>query len=60
LEKKIELTKALGFPDHVFTDLWKLLPERGKRRERAGTPRTPGTEENEWASERDGDGLGRI
>jgi uncharacterized protein len=28
LEKKIELTKALGFPDSVFTDLWKLLPRR--------------------------------
>ena len=33
LEKKIELTKALGFPDRVFTDLWKLLPRR--------TPATP-------------------
>jgi uncharacterized protein len=28
LEKKIELTRALGFPDSVFTDLWKLLPRR--------------------------------
>jgi uncharacterized protein len=28
LEKKIELTKALGFPESVFTDLWKLLPLR--------------------------------
>jgi hypothetical protein len=26
LEKKIQLTKALGFPDRVFTDLWQLLP----------------------------------
>ncbi|MBV8353052.1 MAG: amidohydrolase family protein [Verrucomicrobia bacterium] len=26
LEKKIQLTKALGFPERVFTDLWGLLP----------------------------------
>jgi hypothetical protein len=28
LEKKIQLTKALGFPDRVFTDLWQLLPRK--------------------------------
>jgi hypothetical protein len=27
LEKKIELTRALGFPERVFTDLWQLLPK---------------------------------
>ena len=27
LEKKIQLTRAQGFPDCVFTDLWRLLPE---------------------------------
>lgn len=26
LEKKIQLTRALGFPERVFTDLWQLLP----------------------------------
>jgi len=26
LEKKIELTKALGFPERVFTDFWGLIP----------------------------------
>ena len=26
LEKKIELTRALGFPERVFTDLWNLIP----------------------------------
>jgi hypothetical protein len=26
LEKKIELTRALGFPERVFTDLWDLIP----------------------------------
>jgi uncharacterized protein len=25
-QKKIELTKALGFPERVFTDLWDLIP----------------------------------
>jgi len=28
LEKKIQLTRAQGFPECVFTDLWNLLPER--------------------------------
>jgi uncharacterized protein len=32
LEKKIQLTKALGFPDRVFTDLWQLLPTSAVRR----------------------------
>jgi uncharacterized protein len=32
LEKKIQLTKALGFPDRVFTDLWQLLPTATVRR----------------------------
>jgi uncharacterized protein len=27
LEKKIQLTRAQGFPECVFTDLWRLLPE---------------------------------
>jgi uncharacterized protein len=26
LEKKVELTRVLGFPERVFTDLWDLLP----------------------------------
>jgi uncharacterized protein len=26
LEKKVELTRALGFPERVFTDLWDLIP----------------------------------
>jgi uncharacterized protein len=26
LEKRIRLTRALGFPERVFTDLWSLLP----------------------------------
>jgi hypothetical protein len=26
LEKKIELARALGFPERVFTDLWDLIP----------------------------------
>ena len=26
LEKKIELTRALGFPERVFTDLWDFIP----------------------------------
>jgi len=26
LEKKLELTRALGFPERVFTDLWDLIP----------------------------------
>jgi hypothetical protein len=26
LEKKAELTKAFGFPERVFTDLWDLIP----------------------------------
>lgn len=25
-EKKAELTKAFGFPERVFTDLWDLIP----------------------------------
>jgi uncharacterized protein len=25
-EKKFQLTLALGFPDQIFTDIWKLLP----------------------------------
>ncbi len=28
LEKKIALTRAQGFPERVFTDLWSLLPPR--------------------------------
>jgi uncharacterized protein len=28
LEKKIQLTRAQGFPERVFTDLWGLLPNR--------------------------------
>lgn len=32
LEKKIELTRALGFPERVFTDLWQLLPEAAVQR----------------------------
>jgi uncharacterized protein len=28
LEKKIQLTRAQGFPESVFTDLWRLLPDR--------------------------------
>jgi uncharacterized protein len=32
LEKKIQLTKALGFPERVFTDLWQLLPTAAGRR----------------------------
>ncbi|MBV8140733.1 MAG: amidohydrolase family protein [Verrucomicrobia bacterium] len=28
LEKKIQLTRAQGFPECVFTDLWELLPNR--------------------------------
>jgi hypothetical protein len=28
LEKKIQPTRAQGFPDSVFTDLWRLLPDR--------------------------------
>jgi uncharacterized protein len=28
LEKKIQLTRAQGFPECVFTDLWRLLPDR--------------------------------
>ena len=31
LEKKIELTRAQGFPENVFTDLWNLLPEKAVR-----------------------------
>ena len=27
IEKKIELTRALGFPERVFTDLWDLIPK---------------------------------
>ena len=27
LEKKVQLTRALGFPERVFTDLWELLPK---------------------------------
>jgi len=26
LEKKFQLTVALGFPEQIFTDIWKLLP----------------------------------
>ncbi len=33
LEKKIQLTKALGFPDRVLTDLWQLLPAAAKKQE---------------------------
>lgn len=32
LEKKIQLTKALGFPERVFTDLWQLLPKPAMQR----------------------------
>jgi len=32
LEKKIELTKALGFPERVFTDLWGLIPNLQAKR----------------------------
>ncbi len=28
LEKKVQLTRAQGFPERVFTDLWDLLPNR--------------------------------
>ena len=28
LEKKIQLTRAQGFPECVFTDLWPLLPDK--------------------------------
>jgi uncharacterized protein len=31
LEKKIQLTRAQGFPECVFTDLWRLLPESAVR-----------------------------
>jgi predicted TIM-barrel fold metal-dependent hydrolase len=31
LEKKFQLTVALGFPDQIFTDIWKLLPVTGSR-----------------------------
>ena len=31
LQKKIELTRAQGFPENVLTDLWRLLPERTLR-----------------------------
>ena len=33
LEKKIQLTKALGFPDRVLTDLWQLLPAKKQKLE---------------------------
>jgi hypothetical protein len=26
LERKYQLTRALGFPDRIFTDIWKLFP----------------------------------
>jgi Amidohydrolase len=32
LEKKIQLTRALGFPDRVLTDLWQLLPSAAARK----------------------------
>jgi mannonate dehydratase len=32
LEKKIQLTRALGFPERVFTDLWELLPAAAVQR----------------------------
>lgn len=35
LEKKIQLTKALGFPDRVFTDLWQLLPTAATKKLRS-------------------------
>ena len=28
LEKKYRLTKAIGFPDRIFTDFWKLIKRR--------------------------------
>jgi hypothetical protein len=31
LEKKVQLTKALGFPDRVFTDFWNLAAGQGNR-----------------------------
>jgi uncharacterized protein len=31
LEKKFQLTLALGFPEHIFTDIWKLLPVKPDR-----------------------------
>jgi hypothetical protein len=27
IEKKIELTRTLGFPERVFTDFWDLIPK---------------------------------
>jgi hypothetical protein len=32
LEKKFQLTLALGFPDQIFTGIWKLLPVTGTTR----------------------------
>ena len=32
LEKKVQLTRALGFPERVFTDLWELLPKAAVQR----------------------------
>jgi predicted TIM-barrel fold metal-dependent hydrolase len=29
LEKKFQLTMALGFPEQIFTDIWNLLPAGG-------------------------------
>jgi predicted TIM-barrel fold metal-dependent hydrolase len=31
LEKKLQLTKALGFPDPIFTDFWELVPAGGRK-----------------------------
>jgi hypothetical protein len=30
LEKKFQLTKALGFPDRIFTDFWSLIKRDAK------------------------------
>ena len=43
LEKKFQLTMALGFPKHIFTDVWKLLPKSGPTgvRAEAAFPSSP-------------------
>ena len=39
LEKKFQLTKALGFPDRIFTDFWRLVKRNGTGR----SPSLPGS-----------------
>jgi uncharacterized protein len=38
LEKKFRLTKALGFPDRIFTDFWDLIKEPLRKRAQSSYP----------------------